>query len=78
MKSEMFELKGAWDGALRSEEELELIDKEKAEEAFKMQKRKLDDFLCKKDFAKLRHLVFLYKFLTFDFSTLVNNQPLKN
>ena len=36
MKSEMFELKGTWDGALRSEEELELIDKEKAEEAFKM------------------------------------------
>lgn len=50
----MFELKGAWDGALRSEEELELIDKEKAEEAFKMQKRKLDDFLCKKDFAKYK------------------------
>lgn len=54
MKSEMFELKGTWDGALRSEEELELIDKEKAEEAFKMQKRKLDDFLCKKDFAKYK------------------------
>ena len=54
MKSEMFELKGTHDCHLRSEKELELIDKTKADEAFKTQKKKLDDYLQQKGFVKFK------------------------
>ncbi len=53
MKREMFELKGTR-VFLRSEKELELIDKNKADEAFKTQKNKMDDFLCQKGFVKFK------------------------
>ena len=54
MKSELFELKGTRLGALRSEKELESVDRDKAEEAFKTQKKKMDDFLREKGFVKYK------------------------
>lgn len=49
----MFELKGTR-VFLRTEKELELIDKNKADEAFKTQKNKMDDFLRQKGFVKFK------------------------
>lgn len=53
VKNDKFVLKGVR-AHIRTEEELELIDKAKADEAFKTQKKKMDDFLFKKGFVKYK------------------------
>ena len=54
-----FILQGNVNGAIRSEEELVLIDKETADNAFKHQKKKLDAFLQQRGFAKYKTNAYL-------------------
>ena len=49
-----FTLKGNVSCAIRSDEELALIDKKVADETFKIQKKRLDAFLQQKEFVKYK------------------------
>ena len=49
-----FELKGNVEGAIRSDEGMESIDKEMADNSFKIQKKKLDAFLSERGFVKYK------------------------
>ena len=54
-----FILQGNMPGALRSDEEMAAIDKAVADEAFKIQKRKMDSFLLQKGFVKYKTNAYL-------------------
>lgn len=53
-KKNCFELQGNVSGAIRSDIEMEKINKEEAEEAFKEQKKKLDKYMTEKGFLKYK------------------------
>lgn len=53
-KKNGFELQGNVSGAIRSDTEMEKINKEEAEEAFKEQKKKLDKYMAEKGFLKYK------------------------
>ncbi|WP_288886370.1 DUF4304 domain-containing protein [uncultured Eubacterium sp.] len=49
-----FELQGIASGAIRSDEEMKTIDKELADNVFKLQKKKMDFFMQQKGFVKYK------------------------
>jgi len=49
-----FELQGIASGAIRSDEEMKTIDKELADNVFKLQKKKMDFFIQQKGFVKYK------------------------
>ena len=49
-----FKLQGIVSGAIRTDNEMRLIDKELAEKAFKTQKKRLESFLKEKGFVKYK------------------------
>ena len=54
-----FILQGNMPGALRSDEEMEVVDKAVADAAFKIQKSKMDSFLQQKGFVKYKSNAYL-------------------
>lgn len=49
-----FEMQGIASGAIRSDEEMKTIDKELADNVFKLQKKKMDFFMQQKGFVKYK------------------------